>query len=355
MTYRVIHWATGGLGAKAVAGIVGHPELELVGTWVHAEDKEGRDVGDLCGLDEPVGVLATRDKDALLAMPADCVCYTAGRTWTTDPMQTVEELARILRSGKNVVNATWPALIHPEALGQGIQETLQEACLAGASTLYTSGIDPGLGSTGLAITALTGASEVHSVRTYEILSYATWDHPDMLQMLFGFGQTDPDKGLLFTPGYTAGIFRSTLDLIASAMGVTIEDVVEHHEVTYTDEAFDITSMHIPAGTIAGARFEVRGMIDGHPTVVVEHITRLRDEDFPHVPFEGYRAEITGEPCIKLDMELSSSKGDAAHAAYVACAMALVNAIPQVCDAAPGVLTYLDLLPHPSKNVRPGGG
>jgi hypothetical protein len=350
MTYRVIQWATGGLGSKAVAGIVGHPDLELVGTWVHSVEKDGRDVGELCGL-QPLGVLATRDKDALLALPADCVCYTAGRTWMQNPMETVDELARILRAGKNVVNATWPALVYPQALRDGVYEQLQQACLEGGSSFYTSGIDPGFGSAGLALAALNVTSEVRSIRTYEILNYASWDYPQMIT-LFGFGQPDVDKCVLFTPGLTVGIFGSTLTLLADAMGVQLDEILEAHEVIYADEAFDTAAVHIAAGTISGTRFEIKGMIDGEARVVVEHVTRLRDQDFAEVGFTGggYRVVVDGEPCIRLDMELSSHNGDVEHAGYVACAMAFVNAIPQVCDAAPGVLSYLDLLPHPSKNV-----
>ena len=84
MAYRVIQFATGMLGTEAAIGIVGRPDLELVGTWVHSDEKVGRDVGELCGLG-PVGVQATNDKDALLAMEADCVSYMVDRTWDSTP------------------------------------------------------------------------------------------------------------------------------------------------------------------------------------------------------------------------------------------------------------------------------
>jgi 4-hydroxy-tetrahydrodipicolinate reductase len=350
MSYRVIQWSTGELGRKAIAGIVGHPDLELAGTWVFSEDKDGRDVGEVCGR-APLGVRTTRDADALLAMDADCIVYMAGWTWMADPMATVDDVARMLRAGKNVVQVSWPSLVYPQALGQGIHDKLQEACLAGGSSFYTAGIDPGFGSIGLALAALSVTQEVKSIRTYEILNYSTWDHPEMITW-FGFGQSDPAQCGLFAPGLTTGIFASTLTLLADAMGVKIDEFVEAHTFIHADEPFDTTAVHIPAGTISGARFEVRGMVGGEPRLVIEHVTRLRDDDYPEVGMRGggYRAEVVGEPCIKLDLELSSPNGDGAYAAYVACAMAAVNAIPQVCDAAPGVLTYLDLLPHPSKNV-----
>jgi 4-hydroxy-tetrahydrodipicolinate reductase len=351
MSYKVIKWATGGLGSKAVAGIVGHPELELVGAWVHSPEKEGRDLGELCGM-PPLGVITTRDKDALLAMDADCICFTGDRSWMQDPMPTVDTLAEMLSAGKNVVNSTWPALVNPKALGDEVHRRLHDACLAGGSTLYTSGIDPGLGSTGLALVALSAMSEIHSVRTYEILDYGNWDYPEMLQA-FGFGQPRLEACGLFAPGLTASIFGSSLSLLAEAIGVQLDELVEGHSVIHADEPFETSSISVGVGDISGMRFWVDGMIGGQPVVSVEHVTKLREADYQEVDFEGggYRVEIKGEPSIRLDMALSSEKGTVEHAGYVACAMAFVNAIPQVCEAEPGLLTALDLLPHPSRNLR----
>ena len=351
MPYRVIQWATGEIGRNAVAGIVGHPDLELVGTWVHAAEKEGRDVGELCGL-KPLGVHATRDRNAILAMPADCVCYAVGRTWMQDGREKlVDELVRILRSGKNVVNATWPSLVNPKGIDDALYARLQQACQEGQSSFYTAGIDPGFGSIGLAMGALSVSSNVRSVHMYEILNYANWDAPEMISF-FGFGQPNVDKCFVSRPGYLADIFTSTLELVAGAMGVKLDRVVSEVDVIFADESFDIPSLHIAAGTIAGMRFRVNGVVGAEARLVIDHVTKLRDQDFPQVQFAsggGYRAEIEGDPCVRLDMELSSSHKDNAHAALAASAMTLVNAIPAVCEAPPGVLTYLDLRPHPSKS------
>ena len=75
MTYRVIQWATGNVGRAAIEGVLDHPDLELAGCWVHGEAKDGMDVGPLIGRD-PIGITATRDVDALLALDADCVVYS---------------------------------------------------------------------------------------------------------------------------------------------------------------------------------------------------------------------------------------------------------------------------------------
>jgi 4-hydroxy-tetrahydrodipicolinate reductase len=349
MAYRVIQWATGALGRQAVAGIVGHPDLDLVGAWVHSEDKDGRDVGEICGLG-PLGVVATRDKDALLAMDADCVCYMAGRGWLKNPMETVTELSRILRAGKNVVNVSWPSLVYPKALGDEVYGALQQACLEGGTSLYTGGIDPGYANLGLPLAALNVTREVRSIRTQEIVNYADWNHPEMITQ-FGFGQPDPAKCGLLAPGYTTMIFGSSLSLLADAVGATLDGIEEDNELIYAEEAFDTAAVHIPAGTISGMRFEVKGMVDGEARVVVEHVTKLRAEDFPEVDFEGRgirRVLIEGEPNIRLDMVPSSPT--TLNPGYIATAMSVVNPIPLVCDAAPGILTLLDLPPYPSRNL-----
>ena len=127
MTYKVIQWSLGTVACDAVAGIVGHRDLELVGAWVHSDAKAGRDIGELVG-NEPMGIVATGDVGAVLDSSADCVCFMPGRTWVSDPMSTFEQLLSILRSGKNVVNLWWPTLVYPKAAGGDLYERLDAAC-----------------------------------------------------------------------------------------------------------------------------------------------------------------------------------------------------------------------------------
>ena len=92
MTWRVIQWASGGVGKAAIQGILAHPDLELVACWVHSEAKTGLDVGAICGM-QPLGIKATNDIDALLAMEADCIMYSP---IMADPAL----VCRMLESGK---------------------------------------------------------------------------------------------------------------------------------------------------------------------------------------------------------------------------------------------------------------
>jgi 4-hydroxy-tetrahydrodipicolinate reductase len=350
MTFRVIPWGIGAAGTAAVIGILGHPDLELAGAGVYSAEKDGRDVGELCGLD-PVGVFATRDRDALLATPADCVCFTPGRSWVRDPSQTLAELLAILRSGKNVVNLWWPTLVHSRAHDKEVHAQLEAACREGGSSLFTMGMDPGHGTAGLALAALPLAREIGCVRMTQIMDNSKWEG-EGITLFFGFGQPDTSRSPMLAPGVTTGYHATTLHLLADAIGVTIDGIVEEHSVIRADEAFDIRSGHIPAGTVSGIRYQVKGMVEGEARVVVEHVERLREQDFPELGFrgDGYRVEVDGTPCIRLDMTLSAPPGFTGDLIAVPSAMSVVNAVPQVCQAPPGVLTMLDLRPFPSKNV-----
>jgi 4-hydroxy-tetrahydrodipicolinate reductase len=213
MPIRVVQWATGTVGVHAVPAIVAHPQLELAGLWVHSDSKAGRDAGELCGID-PVGVVATQDADALLALDADCICYTASSD--IRPGQVVEDLCRMLAAGRNVVNTSFVPLLYPPAAGDGTFDRLQAACLEGGTSLYTSGIDPGFGNAGLAIHALALCKEVRSVRMMEIVSYDTWDNAFTLFEIMGFGKADESASLLLAPGSTALAWGPVLALVARA-------------------------------------------------------------------------------------------------------------------------------------------
>lgn len=72
MALRVVQWATGGVGVAAINGVLEHPDLELVGCWVHSEAKNGKDVGEIIGA-APLGVAATNNIQDILDLDADAV------------------------------------------------------------------------------------------------------------------------------------------------------------------------------------------------------------------------------------------------------------------------------------------
>ncbi|TMA41013.1 MAG: diacylglycerol kinase [Deltaproteobacteria bacterium] len=340
MPYRVIQWSTGNVGRFALRCIVGHPELELVGLWVHGAAKAGKDAGELCGL-APVGVRATNDADALLALDADCVCYTA--TADLRPFEALEDVCRILAAGKDVVSSSIVPLVHPRSFLPELRDRLADACRRGGTSFFTSGIDPGFANDLLPL-VLSGLSERwDEIRILEIINYATYDQPQVLFETMGFGKPLDHTSLLLAPGSLTFAWGGTVRLLAEALGVELETIRETHERRPATRPIRIGAHTVQPGTMAALRFEVQGIVDGRPVIVIEHVTRLDDALAPEWPTgKGYRVVITGTPTMRCDFEFEDERGDLAVGGVLVTATRLVNAIPAVCQAAPGLLSVLDL-------------
>ncbi len=355
MTYRVIQWATGTVGIHSVPAIAAHPDLELVGLWVHSDSKAGRDAGEVCG-SEPVGVVSTQDMDHLLYdVDADVVVYMANSDLRPDGV--IDDICKMLVAGKNVVNTSFVALLHLDTeRSRQTYDRIQSACLEGGTSFYTSGIDPGFGNAGITIPSLALCKEVHSVRMAEIVNYATWDNPFTMFDIMGFGKKDPAESLLLAPGSTTLAWGPVIEMVAAALDVELAGIEEWNEIIYADESFEIDSGTIEVGTISGMHFEIRGMVanaDGEleARIIVEHVTRLRDGDAPHWPQgDGYKIDVKGEPNLHLELSLSSDIGDHNHAGCLATAMHVINAIPAVVAAEPGVLSYIDLPVYSARHL-----
>ena len=339
---RVVQWSTGNVGRYALRAILGHPQLELAGLWVHGEAKAGRDAGELCGVG-PSGVIATRDADALLALDADCVCYTA--TANSRPMEAVEDMCRILRTGKNVVSSSVVGLVHPSTLTPDITEKLEAACAEGGASFFTSGIDPGFANDVLPLVLSGLAERWDSIRIQEIVNYATYDQPEVVFGTMGFGQPLDATPLLLMPGALGFGWGGTIRVLAEGLGLELDDINEVVERVPAPETFDTPIGRVEQGTMAALRFEVQGIVKGRPALIVEHVTRLRDDLAPEWPSGGgggYRIIMEGVPRIVCDLQMEDEHGDHAVGGVVLTATRLVNTIPAVCGAPAGLLSALDL-------------
>jgi hypothetical protein len=343
MPYKVIQWATGHVGMHALRGIARHPEMELVGLWVSGEAKAGKDAGELCGIG-PIGVRATRDADALLARDADCVSYMASTDYR--PMDAIEEMCRILASGKNLVTTSFVPLVYPWHAIPEFARQIDDACQRGRSTFFCSGIDPGFSPDALPIVLSSLSERIDSVRAQEIFNYATYDQPQTLFEVMGFGKPLGTMVPLLFPGSLTLAWGPSVKMVADALGLELDDITQRHEQVVADETFDISCGRIERGTVAALRFEVSGIVAGRPVITVEHVTRLRDDLAPHWP-QGvgpgtYRVTIEGMPSMRCDLQIGFRSADHNIDGCVASAMRVVNAIPAVCAATPGLKTWVDL-------------
>jgi hypothetical protein len=340
MAYRVVQWSTGNVGRHTLAGIAARPDLELAGVWVSNPAKTGRDAGELAGLD-PLGVVASDNAEEVLGTRPDCIVYTA---MADDRLgEALADLAQFLRRGINVV-ASGPVFLQFPT--DDIAAPLRTAAEEGAASLWVNGIDPGFANDWLPLTLTSICERIDEVRCLEILDYATYDNPTVLFDIMGFGKPLDDVPMLLQPGVLSIAWGSVVRQLAAGLDVELGGIEESYTRLPAPEAFDIPSGHIGAGTAAALRFEVRGMSNGRPVCVLEHVTRLRPDlgpDWPQPPGQGgYRVVISGEPSYTLDMQMLASDGDHNTAGLKATAMRLVNSIPAVIEAPPGLLTALDL-------------
>ena len=346
-TYRVVAWSTGNVGRHAIAGIDARPDLELVGLWVSNPDKVGRDAGELAGLGRTLGVVATDDVDALLALRPDVVVHTAMADHRL--MEALEDLQRILRAGVNVVSSGPVFLQYPYGVvDEAMIAPVQDAAVAGGVSLFVNGVDPGFANDALPL-VLSGVSErIEEVRVAEVLNYATYNQPMVIFDIMGFGRPMDDVPMILRPGVMTMAWGSVVRQLAAGLEVELDSVDEWYERLPATETFEVDSGTIEKGTAAALHFELRGMRDGRAVIVLEHVTRLRDDLAPGWPQPAgqgcYRVTITGEPNYTLDLQLLGTDGDHNTAGLKATAMRLVNAVPAVVEGAPGLLTALDLPP-----------
>jgi 2,4-diaminopentanoate dehydrogenase len=346
MAIRVALIGTGNCGSLALRQLVNDARFDLTGVWVSSEAKVGKDAGELAGLAITTGTTATNDLDAVLADTPDCVVYCA--MGDTRLVEAMADVRRILALGINVVGSAPGVLQYPwQVIPDKYISRVEDAAREGDSTIFITGVDPGF-ATDLLPFALAGTCQsIQQVRTMEIADYASYDGATVMFDVMGFGNAIGDFPILFQPGVLGIAWGTAIRQLAAGLGVQVDEIRDSVEQEPAPEDFDVAAGHIAKGTVAALRFQIEGMVAGEPVIVVEHVTRLRDDlrpDWaqPAQPGGSYRVEITGEPSYVVDICPTSRNGDHNYAAILAAAGRIVNAIPDVVAAAPGIRTTLDL-------------
>lgn len=346
MAIRVALIGTGNCGSLALRQLIEDQRFELTHVWVSSDAKVARDAGDLAGLDVTTGIVATNDLDAIVAAKPDCVVYCAmGDTRLPEAMADVR---RFLSAGIDVVGSAPGVLQYPwQVVPDKYIGRVEDAAREGNSTVFITGVDPGF-ATDLLPFALAGTCQsVQQVRTMEIADYATYDGATVMFDVMGFGNEIGDLPILFQPGVLGIAWGTAIRQLAAGLGVEVDEIRDSVEQEPAPEDIDVAVGTIAKGTVAALRFQIEGMVKGRPVIVVEHITRLRGDlrpDWAQPAQEGgsYRVEITGEPSYVMDVCPTSRNGDHNYAAILAAAGRVVNAIPDVVAAAPGIRTTLDM-------------
>ncbi|MEV0365199.1 diacylglycerol kinase [Nocardia fusca] len=355
MAQRVVLIGTGNAGRIALTQLITDERFELVGVGVSDPAKIGIDAGELAGLGAGTGITAVGDLDQLLTTRPDCAVYCA--MGDTRLVEAMADIRRILAAGVNVVGTAPGLLMYPwGTLPAKFFAEVEAAAAAGGASLFVNGVDPGFVNDLIPFALASTCRQIEQVRCLELADYATYDGSTVMFDVMGFGTPLDKTPMLLQPGVLGIAWGAGMRALAAGLGVQIDEITETYEREPAPESFRVAVGEVPEGTQAALRFEITGHVAGRPAIVVEHITRLRDDlrpDWarPAQPGGSYRVEITGEPSYAVDICPSSRHGDHNYAAILAGVGRVVNAIPAVVAAEPGIRTTGDLPLYTGPGLR----
>ncbi|WP_405683674.1 dihydrodipicolinate reductase [Streptomyces sp. NBC_00057] len=344
-------WGTGNVGRAAIRAVDAHPALTLTAVLVHNPDKVGRDAGDLGGLDRGLGVAATDDIDSVLAAGPQAVVYAA--SGDIRPDEALTDIVRAIRGGAVVVTPAVYALYDPLGAPPELRDPVLAAIAEGGGSLFVSGVDPGWGNDVLPLLISGLGTTVDVIRCQEIFDYSTYDQEDSVRYLVGMGQPMDYEPLMLAPTVPTMVWGGQVRLMARALGVELDDIRETLDRRPLETMVSTRTMgEFEAGTQGAVRFEVQGIVEGEPRIIIEHITRIHPScalDWPTPP-DGdgaHRVVIEGRPRIEVTVE-ATDEGENRSAGGNATAVGrLVSAIDWLVGAEPGLYDALDVPLRPA--------
>jgi len=339
MKRRVIQWATGAMGKTCLRAVIDHPDLELVGLYVYGEDKAGRDAGDIARR-APTGVIATRDVDEILALDADVVIHAPR---LSPPYGSHDaDIVKLLASGKNVISIN--GYSRPQHWGGARLAALEAACARGRSSLMAAGLNPGFAAEQMAVVATGVCTRLDHVEVIESVDCRAIRHPDYVFGILGFGAdpetVDPNDPAWGPAASLNGMYEEVIAAMAERLGYALDRVETDHSVRGASEDLQIAAGRIDKGGISHVNWRWRGLVHGVPRLAVSIRWYMEPAHLEAADPPLWRIRVEGSPGVRMAIDLEKPAGDATatSAEQLGVAGAVINAIPLVCAAAPGVCT-----------------
>ncbi|XVQ14854.1 NAD(P)H-dependent amine dehydrogenase family protein [Spirillospora sp. CA-255316] len=330
----VVQWATGNIGTRALRGVIEHPRLNLAGLYVHSAEKEGADAGTLCGLGE-TGIKATRSIEDVLDLGADCVLYMP-RACDYD------EVCRLLAAGTNIVT-TRGEFHRPAGMKPAVRERVEAACAKGGTSIHSTGSSPGFISEAVPLVLSSIQRRLDSLTISEFADLSRRDSPGLLFEVMGFGRppADFDERRL---SHGRVSFGPSLELVADALGTPLDAIEASGEVAVAAREVTIAAGTLKAGTVAAQRLTVSGLRDGRAVLRFRALWYCTPDLDPawDVRATGWHIDVEGDAPLDIDLRFPVPLERMAETSPGYTANRAVNAVPFVCDAAPGIRTTLDL-------------
>jgi 4-hydroxy-tetrahydrodipicolinate reductase len=332
--YRVVQWATGNIGTRALRSVIEHPHLTLAGVYAHTPGKAGKDAGDLCGL-AATGVIATHDVDEILALGADCVLYMPAAC-------DIDQVCRLLESGANVVT-TRGEFHRADSLEPAVRERVEAACDRGGTSVHSTGSSPGFITEAVPLVLTSIQRRLDSLTISEFADLSQRDSPGLLFEVMGFGKPlaefDPRR---FSHGRIT--FGPSLQLVADALSMPLDSVEASGEVAAARRPVQIAAGTLKAGTVAAQRMTVSGIRGGRPVLSFRATWYCTADLDPawDVLATGWHVSVDGDAPLDIDIRFPVPLERMAATSPGYTANRAVNAVPFVCAARPGIRSTVDL-------------
>lgn len=347
MVIRVVQWATGAVGRAALQELIENPRYQLVGVLVYDPAKAGLDAGALCGLPPTTGVIATTDKDEIIALGADVVVHAASKAHAVET--NAADICRLLAAGSTVITIT--SYNHLPTYGEETEAMFARACRAGGSRFHAAGENPGFMFERLVATVTGLSKSIDRIDLYEATDVSAVDSRPMLVDLMGMGRPPEDVSIDSPIIKKLDMaYRQALNATADVLGITLSHIDVAVDATTLPHDIDVLAGTIEAGTVVGQRFSWVGHWSGRPLLAI-HEEWVLTRDLPQwgmaplAPGEKaplIRAVIKGEPSFELQLDVAfdgaPSTGQHAMPGHLMIAMSAVRAIPYVLARPPGVVT-----------------
>lgn len=334
--YRVVQWASGNIGSRALRAVVEHPDLTLAGLYVHTPDKVGRDAGELCGLG-PTSVIATHDIDEIVALGADCVLYMPRAC-------DMDEVCRLLASGANIVT-TRGEFHRAASLDPAVRERVESACEHGKTSIHSTGSSPGFITEAIPLALSSIQRRLDGLTIEEFADLSQRDSPGLLFDVMGFGKppAEYDERRL---SVVRDSFGPSLHLVADTLSIPLDSVEAVGEVATAPRPIRIAAGTLAPGTVAAQRITVSGLRGGRP-VLRFRATWYCGTDLDRtwdLRATGWHISVDGDAPLDIDLRFPVPLDRMAAMSPSYTANRAVNAVPVLCEASPGIRSTVDL-PH----------
>lgn len=331
---RVVQWATGNIGTRSLRAVIEHPDMDLVGLYVHSDAKAGRDAGELCGIG-PVGIKATRSIDEIIALRADCILYMPQGC-------DFDQVCRLLESGANIVT-TRAEFLNPAWMDPVVRARVEDACRRGGTSIHSTGSSPGFITEAVPLVLTSIQRRLDCLTIDEFADLSSRDSPEMLFEVMGFGQAPSsfDERRLH---HIRAHFGPSLQVVADALSLSLDSVEVQGEVATVRNTTRIAAGTLEAGTVGAQRITVAGMRDGRPLLRIRTNWYCTSDTDPawDLRSSGWHISVEGDTPLDVDIHFPVSPENMAAMTPGLTAHRPVNAIPFVCAAEPGIRTTVDL-------------